>query len=147
TPALRKAGRRAVAVTVRDGKIHVIGGRGLDKVTVVTHEVYAPQSGKWSEAAPLPLARDHMAVVAVAGKIHAIGGRLTGPADRTGRHDVYDPATNSWSDAAPLPTPRSGVAGTLYKDMILVVGGGLPPNHTFPENEAYDVKTDSWMTL
>src|SRR5262249_56908565 len=134
TPALRKAGRRAVAVTVRDGKIHVIGGRGLDKVPAVTQEVYAPQSGKGSEAAPLPLARDHMAVVAVAGKIHAIGGPLAGPADRTRRHDVYDPPTNSWSDAAPLPTPRSGGAAPRFKDMILVVGGEPPPNPTFPPN-------------
>ena len=95
----------------------------------------------------MPLARDHMAVVSVAGKIHAIGGRLSGPADRTGRHDVYDPATNAWTEAGSLPTPRSGVAGILYKDMILVLGGELPPNHTFPENESYDVKSNSWLTL
>ena len=31
--------------------------------------------------------------------------------------------------------------------MILVLGGELPPNHTFPENEAYDVKSNSWLTL
>jgi N-acetylneuraminic acid mutarotase len=95
----------------------------------------------------LPKARDHMAVVAAEGKIHAIGGRLAGPADRTGQHDVYDPETNSWTSAAPLPTPRSGVAAVLYKGMILVLGGELPPNHTFPENEAYDVAHDRWVTL
>jgi hypothetical protein len=88
-----------------------------------------------------------MAVVAVAGKIHVIGGRLAGPAERTGQHDVYDPATNSWTSAAPLPTPRSGVAATLYKGMILVLGGELPPNHTFPENEGYDAASDRWAAL
>ena len=116
TLAPMPAPRAAVGVAVLDGKIHVIGGRGLDAVTVTRHEVYDPASGKWSAAAPLPRARDHMAVVAVNGKIHVIGGRLAGPADRTGQHDVYDPATNSWASAAPLPTPRSGVAATLYKD-------------------------------
>ena len=25
--------------------------------------------------------------------------------------------------------------------------GELPPDHTFPENEAYDLKTDQWTTL
>jgi N-acetylneuraminic acid mutarotase len=88
-----------------------------------------------------------MAVVAVGGKIHAIGGRLAGPADRTGQHDVYDPARDTWTSAAPLPTARSGVAAVLYQDMILVLGGELPPNHTFPENEGYDGKADSWITL
>ena len=58
TLAPMKAPRAAVGVAVLDGKIHVIGGRGLDGVTVTTHEIYDPQSGKWSEGAPLPLARD-----------------------------------------------------------------------------------------
>jgi len=29
----------------------------------------------------------------------------------------------------------------------MVLGGELPPGHTFPENEAYDAKSDSWRTL
>ena len=90
---------------------------------MVTHEVYDPSTGTWSEAAPLPRPRDHMAVVAGEGKIHAIGRRLTGPADRTGQHDVYDPATNTWTSAEPLPTARSGVAAALYRGSILVLGG------------------------
>ena len=40
-----------------------------------------------------------------------------------------------------------GVAAALYKGMILVLGGELPPDHTFPENEAYDVSRDRWVTL
>ena len=47
----------------------------------------------------------------------------------------------------PLPIPRSGVASVLYRGMILVLGGELPPDHTFPDNEAYDPKTDRWTTL
>jgi hypothetical protein len=29
----------------------------------------------------------------------------------------------------------------------MVLGGELPPDHTFPENEGYDPKTDRWTTL
>src|SRR5258708_23000609 len=100
-----KAPRAAVGVAVLAGKIHVIGGRGLDAVTVATHEVYDPATGTWSEAAPLPKARDHMAVVAVAGKIHVIGGRLAGPPQRTRPHDGHDPAPKFWASALPLPAP------------------------------------------
>ena len=71
---------------------HAIGGRGLDGIVMATHEVFDPKTNTWSEAAPLPTARDHMAVVAVDGKIHVIGGRFKGPLERTGQHDVYDPA-------------------------------------------------------
>jgi N-acetylneuraminic acid mutarotase len=47
-----KSPRGSVGVTVLDGKIHAIGGRGPDKVTVGTHEVYDPASGTWRELAP-----------------------------------------------------------------------------------------------
>jgi len=46
-----------------------------------------------------------------------------------------------------LPTPRSGLASANYHGLILVLGGELPPDHTFPENEAYDPKTNRWITL
>src|SRR5258708_20935507 len=114
-----KAARGAVGVGVVAGKMHVIGGRGLDAVTVATHEVYDPATGTWSEAAPLPKARDHMAVVAVAGKIHVIGGRLAGPPDRTRPHDRSDPAPNSSTPAVPLPTPRHGVPAPLPQGNVL----------------------------
>jgi N-acetylneuraminic acid mutarotase len=124
----------------------VIGGRGLDGIVVATHEVFDTRSGTWSEAAPLPQARDHMVVIAIEGKIHVIGGRFKGPVESTGEHDVYDPATGLWTSAPSLPTPRSGIAGAYYHGLIIVVGGEMP-DHTFPENEAYDVKAESWLTL
>jgi hypothetical protein len=110
---------------------------------VAAHEVFDPRSGGWTDAAPLPTARDHMVVIAVDGKIHVIGGRLKSPVDRTGEHDIYDPATDKWTSGAPLPTPRSGLASAYYHGLILVLGGELPPAYTFPENEAYDAKTRS----
>src|SRR5436190_1386716 len=137
----------SVATTALNGKIHAIGGRGVDTVTVATHEVYDPASNKWSELAPLPKARDHLSVIAVDGRIHAIGGRFNATVDNTGMHDVYDPATNSWKSAAPLPTPRSSTAMTVYKGLILVAGGECNNGKTFVETEGYDPKTDRWQTL
>jgi serine/threonine-protein kinase PknK len=112
---------------------------------VATHEVYDPQSGTWGEAAPLPVARDHMVVVAVAGKIHVIGERIGTPVARTGLHEVYDPATGKRTSAAPLPS--SGLAGAYYRGLILVLGGELPPDHTFAETEGYYPTTDRWTTF
>jgi N-acetylneuraminic acid mutarotase len=127
-------------------KVHAVGGRNPAGQTVATHQVYDPATNSWSERAPLPKARDHMALVAAEGKIHAVGGRFGASSDRTDMHDIYDPATNAWTPGPPLPTPRSGLAYTLYQGLILVLGGELTPN-TFAENEAYDPKTKSWKTL
>jgi N-acetylneuraminic acid mutarotase len=139
--------RGAAGAATVDGKIHVIAGRGPDGVVVGAHEIFDTKSGTWSEATALPTPRDHLVVIAVDRRIHVIGGRFKGPADRTGEHDVYDPATNKWTSAAPLPTPRSGLASAYYQSLILVLGGELPPDHTFPENEAYDPKNNQWTTL
>ena len=129
------------------GKIHAIGGRGLDKITVATHQIYDPPSGKWTEGAPLPTARDHMGVIVVNGKIHVIGGRTAGSGDNTNLHDVYDPATTSRRSAAPLLTARSSGAAAYYHGLILYAGGECKDGKTFSENEAYDPKTNRWLAL
>jgi N-acetylneuraminic acid mutarotase len=146
TLAPLKSPRGSVGVTVLNGKIHAIGGRGVDKVTVTTHEVYDPASGKWSELAPLPKARDHLAVVAGDAFIHAIGGRLNASTEKVDLHDIYNPATNSWQAGPPLPTARSGVAGALYQGKIFVAGGECRDKRTYPENEAFDLKSGRWTS-
>ena len=166
--------RGSVGVAVVNGKVHAIGGRGLNNLTVATHEVYDPATGKWSQAAPLPTARDHIGVIVLGERIHVIGGRISNhitdntkptqasrglPYDvvtngpNTSLHDVYDPVTNSWQSAAPLPTARSNGAAVYYHGLILYDGGECQrPNpkgdgDTFAENEAYDPKTNRWLTL
>jgi N-acetylneuraminic acid mutarotase len=145
--------RASIGTAFVDGKLHAISGRGLDQVTVKTHEFYDPATGKWSTAAPLPTARDHAGVIAVEGKIHFIGGRTAGYTDLVKLHDVYDPKTDTWQSAAPLPTARSGGAIVYYHGLILYVGGECRSpkpgggGEGFTENEAYDPKTDKWMTL
>jgi N-acetylneuraminic acid mutarotase len=105
---------------------------------------HAQSQGSWTMKAPIPIARNEVALAAVGGKVHVIGGSVKGVAGTY--HDEYDPATNSWTSGPPLPTARSGLAYTLYQGLILVLGGELAPN-TFAENEAYDPKTRSWRTL
>jgi N-acetylneuraminic acid mutarotase len=145
--------RASVGTAFVDGKLHAISGRGLDQVTLKTHEVYDPATGKWGKAAPLPTARDHAGVIAVDGKIHVIGGRTAGYTDLVKLHDVYDPKTDTWQSAAPLPTARSGGAIVFYHGLILYVGGECKHpkagggGEGFTENEAYDLKSDKWNTL
>jgi N-acetylneuraminic acid mutarotase len=88
-----------------------------------------------------------MAAAVIDGKIHVVGGRFASPVERTDMHDIYDPNTDTWKSASPFPTPRSGLAGTFYKGLFLVLGGELPPDYTFPNNEAFDPKANTWQTL
>jgi hypothetical protein len=145
--------RGSLGAAVVGGKIHVVSGRETNTTNdwhsrgvVGTHEVYDPAAGKWAPAAPLPKPRDHLLVVAVDGKLHAIGGRYGSNDDMSDLHDVYDPATQAWTSAPPLPTARGAVSGALYKGLILVLGGE-DEQRTYSENEGYDVKSGRWSKL
>ena len=48
--------------------------------------------------------------------------------------------------APPLPTARSGVAGALYQGKIFVAGGECRDKRTYPENEAFDLKSGRWTS-
>ena len=56
-----------------DGYLNVQG----DEPLIRTHDVYDVATGRWSAAAPLSRARDHLVAVAVDGRIHVIGGRFS----------------------------------------------------------------------
>jgi N-acetylneuraminic acid mutarotase len=144
------APRGAPGVVAVNGRIHAIGGRDVERTTVSTHEIYDPATNTWSMAAPLPVARDHLGIAVAAGRIHVFGGRTDATVDNTARHDVYDPATNTWSTAAPLKTARSAGATFALDGRIVYAGGECKDagaSVTFTEVEAYDPRTNEWMTL
>ena len=62
----------------------------------------AQSQGSWTMKAPIPLARNEVALAAVGGKVHVIGGNIQNVAGTY--HDEYDPATDRWRARAPLPT-------------------------------------------
>ena len=134
----------------------VFGGRSHDPAPLNVHDVYDPATDRWTEKAPMPIARDHMGIAVIDGKIHIIGGRTGGQTDNVGQHDVYDPATDKWSKAAPIPTPRSGGAAVYYNGLLIYAGGEckkVDPNaafgggEDFDEVEGYDPKTNVWKSL
>ena len=100
----------------------------------------------WTDGAPLPLARDHVGVAAVNGKIHIIGGRTNLPVDNVNRHDIYDPATNRWTMGPPLPTARSGGASAFVRGNIVIMGGECNVVKPFDQVEAFNVETGQWRT-
>jgi N-acetylneuraminic acid mutarotase len=145
--------RGASSAVVVDGKVHLLGGR--DVRSVEWHEIYDPQTDKYQILAgmrgstgtqPFVGQRDHMGVVVVGRRIHAIGGRMDSYDFNTGLNAIYDPGTDAWSFGAPLPTPRSGVSA-VYINGRIVVFGGEATGKVFGTNEAYDSQADRWEAL
>ncbi len=144
-PTSRSAGGTAVI----GDKIYVAGGRppaGND------FAVYDTTTDSWTVLPDLPTQRNHLAVGAIDGKVYVAGGRFGAGfnSERTATLEVYDPVTISWSTRTPMPGPRGGVAGVVANGCLFVIGGEgnyADPRGLSDQNEAYNPRTDTWISL
>ena len=124
-----------------DGRIHVAGGRqgpGLSPLMTTAHEVFDPEAGTWTAAAPMLRARSGMNGVMALGCFHVWGGE--GPAGMFPDHDYYDPRTDEWMRLLDMPIPVHGVYGSAFvSELIWVPGGGtnIGGNHGSTNNQVY----------
>src|SRR5205814_331531 len=104
------------------------------------HEVYDPATDRWTEAPPMPTARDHLAAVAFQGRLLALGGREAFLGKQYPTVEIYEPATNGWLIGTPLPTARGGLAAVALADRVFAFGGEAPLR-VFSANEMYEIAT------
>lgn len=121
------AGRFGHRMVALEGFVYAVGGLagpGAAPNGPVPTLAYDPATDTWTERAPLPVNRDHLAVVAASGKVWAIGGRAGGANHH--RVDIYDPVADAWRDGPPLPEPASGASEGAVGSVILLSGGEDP---------------------
>jgi N-acetylneuraminic acid mutarotase len=132
-----------------NGKIYVAGGfaatvhkNPLDQVLE-----YDIPAGTWRSLAPLSSPRGSISLVAVAGRLHAIGGR-TADGKTVGTHEIYDPATGKWTMAAPLPVARDHLAAVVASDGLHVFAGRKDATvDNVGLHDVYDATADKWRAL
>lgn len=107
------------------GKVYVVGGSQLgpggERVDVVSVEVFLPESGTWSRAAPLPLGVSTAGLAPLTDKLYLLGGWNEAEKRYKAAVQKYDPATDSWSMAEDLPEPTVGVSCCTLT---------IPPRHS-----------------
>lgn len=171
TGSLLEARYGASAVTLADGRVLIVGGWPIVQngpaplfgplpTPLASAEVYDPETGRWSRAGELDLARTNFVLVALAdGGALVAGGRvwLEPPGyarEPTSRTDRFDPKTSTWTptgDMAVAAADRTGIR--LPDGQVLVAGGDLTvheANVDFPltgltaDAEIYDPEADVW---
>jgi hypothetical protein len=134
--------------TVLDGKMHMIGGYGEQRVDRPYHQVYDPVADKWIDAPQLPRGANHVGVAVVAGKLYAIGGFVEQNRKPDALCFVLDGET--WRTIAPLPKAAGAIACTALGGQLHAIGGAV--GDTFDTKKSvdwhlvYDPRIDQWGT-
>ncbi|NOU49409.1 hypothetical protein HG263_02465 [Pseudoalteromonas sp. JBTF-M23] len=140
---------------------HVISGRGIiyGRLADVNDHVFF-DGKQWQRAAPLPLARNSGACVAMDKGCLLIGGRIQDKRHQNqSQVDFYDKNADKWFELAPTPFASSGIAAAKHNNKVYVFGGeqynysinraGITMMHskTFKHIWQYDFASDKWQTL
>ena len=139
-------GRANLAVAAVDGRLYAIGGferRGGKYECSEKNEMYDPDVNIWCHRAPMPTARDGLAVGVFADKIYAIGGRI-GNSTIVSTVEEYDTFTDAWSEMNQMPTARAYARAACLNRLIYVFGGRTQGLQTVGITEAYDPLVDTW---
>jgi len=142
------AGRAAAGAGVVAGKLYVVGGveesvtggRALARKAFVLDLA----RGRWSAVAG-PTPREHLGVVALAGRVYAVGGRLGGLDTNLDLTEELTPGAG-WRRLPPVPGTRGGT-GLAALPGTLVSVGGEEPAATIREVYAYSVARRAWRRL
>jgi N-acetylneuraminic acid mutarotase len=143
-PPLPEA-RAAAGAAFAAGRLYVVGGVGKGRRLARRAFVYEPASRRWSRI-PGPAPREHLGVVALAGRVYAAGGRTAGFDTNLDAFQVYRPALRRWVSLPALPTARGGTGLAVVAGLV-VSAGGEQPGGTIASVFAYDKKVRRWRPL
>ncbi len=123
---LKDARSDQAAVTLKDGRVMVIGGN-FNTTLLRSVEIYDATSNMWKRAAELPRPRtQHTAITLRDGTVLVLGG-VDSDGGATNTTFIYDPATDKWSQGPNMTVPRLQHATVLLPngDVLLAGGDGL----------------------
>ncbi len=141
-PSLRHA-RAAAAAAVVDDKIVVVGGQANDALVPET-EIF--DGTKWSDAAPLPTPREHLAAASDGRFVYAVGGRKRSSDQNTALLERYDAKSDSWRTLDSMPVATGSMGAAIVNGRLVVVGGE-GPSQVIKNVQSYDIGADGWSQL
>lgn len=148
TGALHAGRQSAAAVTLWDGRVLVVGGKGTQNTILSSAELYDPTAGTWSTTGSMSKARNGLtATLLYSGKVLIAGGTDIGkPVDPLTSAELYDPSTGTFSATGSMATRRAfATAALLANGKVLVAGGVSAADGTLTKSaEVYDPTKGTW---
>jgi hypothetical protein len=122
-----------------DGVLYIAGGHSNGRDSA---HAYRLDGDHWTEVASLRYARGGHALIAVQGRLYAIGGNNSRV--NVAQVEAFDPAAGAWTTVSSLPVPRNHVEGFATATAACVAGGRSP---TTARVDCYDAVSGAWSRL
>jgi N-acetylneuraminic acid mutarotase len=122
-----------------NGQVYLAGGHTFGRDSM---RLFRLDGDHWTELAAMHYARGGHALVAVQGKLFALGGNSA--RGNVGPIEAFDPAANVWTVLSSLPVPRNHVSGFVLGNRACVAGGRSP---TTARVDCVDAGDGSWSRL
>jgi len=135
--------RSEIGLAFDERRIFVAGGIGLTGWTDA-FEMFDAGSAQWTELAPLPGPRHHLALTYLDGGVFAGGGYSNLAFTMTDTFWRYDRENLSWEKRAPMPEPRAAFTLVSTGRAVYALGGEGPRSD---EVWRYDPPADEWVVL
>ena len=131
-----------------EGRMHLVGGYGEQRVDRPYHHVYDPRQDAWSGAAPLPLGANHVGVAVLGDLLYAVGGFTEQNRKPHAECFAWSPREDRWRRIAPLPEACGSVACVAIDGRLHGIGGAV--GDTFETRRSvdwhvvYEPQADRW---
>ncbi|CAB1345975.1 unnamed protein product [Coregonus sp. 'balchen'] len=115
---------RGYGSAVLDNYLFIVGGYRMTSQEISAAHCYNPCRNEWNQVAPLNQKRSNFKLLAVRGKLYAVGGQCQGTVE------CYSPEQDWWTCVSSLPDPLAEFSACECQGMIYVMGGytarGIP---------------------
>jgi N-acetylneuraminic acid mutarotase len=137
--------------TAARGRMHVVGGYGLQQVNRPYHHIYDPAADRWTDGAPIPLGANHIGIVATQDTVWCFGGMIDQNRNPHREAFAYDIAADRWRGIAPLPRAFGAMSAAHLDGKIHLLGGAAgvtqQERRSVPWHVVYDIAADRYETL
>ncbi|NXV78665.1 KLH42 protein, partial [Atlantisia rogersi] len=108
---------RGYGSAVLDNYLFIVGGYRITSQEISAAHCYNPCLNEWSQLASMNQKRSNFKLLAVNGKLYAIGGQSLSNVE------CYNPENDWWSFVASMPNPLAEFSACECKGKIYVIGG------------------------
>uniref|UniRef100_A0A1A7Y3B4 Kelch domain containing 5 n=1 Tax=Iconisemion striatum TaxID=60296 RepID=A0A1A7Y3B4_9TELE len=108
---------RGYGSAVLDNYLFIVGGYRMTSQEISAVHCYNPCRNEWNQVAPLNQKRSNFKLLAVQGKLFAVGGQCLGTVE------CYSPEQDWWTCVSSMPDPLAEFSACECRGLIYVMGG------------------------